>query len=190
MNNCQSCGMPMDKPEDFGGGRPGNSYCRHCTDDQGDLLPRDVVREKMIKFQRQSLGKTEEQAGADVDKHLALMPAWKLGVGGEKPAFSGPPPSQTQVPPEPSPRPEPVFESKPFSPGAPPPQPVEPQAEPEASAPEGLGAPLSPGVPKVSPPSEPSVSPDGLGSKPDLGVKMTPTEPDQPPGDKSSWPKK
>lgn len=80
MDKCQSCGMPMDKPEDHGGGKPGNPCCKYCTDSQGNLLPRETVRSKMIQFQMQKLGKTQEQAGKDVDQQMALMPAWKAAV--------------------------------------------------------------------------------------------------------------
>lgn len=79
MDKCQSCGMPMDKPEDYGGGRAGNTYCQYCADDQGNLLPRETVREKMIQFQMKSLNKSQEQAEGDVDRHMALMPAWQGG---------------------------------------------------------------------------------------------------------------
>lgn len=84
MNKCQSCGMSMDKPEDYGGGRIGSSYCRYCTDDQGNLLSQETVREKMIQFQMKSLNKSQEQAERDVDRHIALMPAWQRG-GGQMP---------------------------------------------------------------------------------------------------------
>lgn len=29
--NCMSCGMPMTKPENFGGGNKNNLYCVHCS---------------------------------------------------------------------------------------------------------------------------------------------------------------
>ncbi|NIT04623.1 hypothetical protein GTO10_07070, partial [Candidatus Saccharibacteria bacterium] len=48
--NCQSCGMPMDKPEDHGGGDANNPHCKYCTDPTGNLLPREQVRNKMIQF--------------------------------------------------------------------------------------------------------------------------------------------
>ncbi|MEK6726009.1 MAG: zinc ribbon domain-containing protein [Deltaproteobacteria bacterium] len=43
--SCQSCGMPMEKPEDFGTGAEGfrnNDYCHLCG------LPSRIYREQMI----------------------------------------------------------------------------------------------------------------------------------------------
>lgn len=106
MNNCQSCGMPMDKPEDHGGGRLDNPYCKYCTDIQGNLLPRETVRQNMIQFYTQKMGKTPEEAGIEVDKIMATMPAWQVGV---PPTFT---PPTTPVEPTPpvgeSPMPEPT----------------------------------------------------------------------------------
>lgn len=68
----------MMKPDDHGGSRLDNNYCKYCTDAQGNLLPKDQVREKMIQFHMQNLDKTQSQAEVDVDRHLALMPAWKV----------------------------------------------------------------------------------------------------------------
>lgn len=89
MSSCQSCGMPMMKPDDHGGGRLDNAYCKYCTDTQGNLLPKDQVREKMIQFHIQNLGKTQQQAEVDVDRHMALMPVWKASVGASVPGRPG-----------------------------------------------------------------------------------------------------
>ncbi len=35
--NCMSCGMPMTKLEDFGGGNPASVYCVHCSNPDGSL---------------------------------------------------------------------------------------------------------------------------------------------------------
>lgn len=66
----------MDKPEDHGGGQPTNPYCKYCTDEEGNLLPKGVVREKMIQFQMK-LGKSQDQAERETDELMARMPAWK-----------------------------------------------------------------------------------------------------------------
>jgi len=38
---CMSCGMPMTKPEDFGGGNPDNLCCVHCSNPDGILKSYD-----------------------------------------------------------------------------------------------------------------------------------------------------
>ena len=42
---CGSCGMPMEKPEDFALGDTTRPYCRYCTDSRGELLPYEKVLE-------------------------------------------------------------------------------------------------------------------------------------------------
>lgn len=78
MTNCQSCGMPMNAPADFGAGKTDNLYCRYCTDATGNLLPKEVVRQNMIQFYTQTVGKTPEEATVEVDKIMGTMMAWKI----------------------------------------------------------------------------------------------------------------
>jgi len=70
--------MPMNAPADFGGGKTDNLYCRYCTDATGNLLPKEVVRQNMIQFYTQTVGKTSEEAMVEVDKIMGTMPAWKI----------------------------------------------------------------------------------------------------------------
>lgn len=47
---CQSCGMPMEKPDDFGTGAEGwriNDYCCHCFEGGAFTQP-DITMEAMI----------------------------------------------------------------------------------------------------------------------------------------------
>ena len=37
--SCGSCGMPMEKPEDFALGDVTQPYCAYCTDARGKLPP-------------------------------------------------------------------------------------------------------------------------------------------------------
>ena len=49
---CQSCAMPLTKPEDFGteaGGVPSEDYCVHCRKDGKFEMP-DCTMEQMIDF--------------------------------------------------------------------------------------------------------------------------------------------
>jgi thioredoxin-related protein len=74
---CESCGMPMQKKEEFGGGNEENKYCVYCTDAQGNLKSRDEVRQGMIGFYMQMKNATKEEAEKIVDEQMAKMPAWK-----------------------------------------------------------------------------------------------------------------
>ncbi|UCH36218.1 MAG: hypothetical protein JSV65_07655 [Armatimonadota bacterium] len=76
---CQSCGMPMETSQMHGGGVKDNPYCVYCTDAHGRLKPREDVREGMIQFYMDTLGKSREEAEHVVDAAMSEMPAWEEG---------------------------------------------------------------------------------------------------------------
>ncbi len=67
----------MVKPEDFGGGKTGNPSCVYCSNPDGNLKPRNIVRQEMIRFWMSRKGADKSAAEEAVDKHMAKMPAWK-----------------------------------------------------------------------------------------------------------------
>lgn len=71
MPNCQSCAMPLTN------GKPGQMYCDHCVDANGQLKPYEQVFEGTVTgffMAHQKMDrKTAEQAAK---AHLAKMPAW------------------------------------------------------------------------------------------------------------------
>ncbi len=77
--NCMSCGMPMVKPEDFGGGNPANIYCVHCSNPDGSLKSYDEVLQGMISFMMTSQNMDSETAGKAAKEYMAKMPAWGGG---------------------------------------------------------------------------------------------------------------
>lgn len=129
--NCQSCGMPMDKPEDHGGGDVNNPFCKYCTDEQGNLMPREQVRAKMVQFYIQKQGKTQEEAEKLTDQLMGTMPAWKgEGEGAVEPT--------TPKPPAPGSAPGPTPTEEPIAGAAVPgvtPEPSESAAEPTVEEP-------------------------------------------------------
>ena len=74
--NCMSCGMPITKLEDFGGGNPANVYCVHCSNPDGSLKSRDEVFEGMTNFMMMSQNMDRETAEKAVKERMAKMPAW------------------------------------------------------------------------------------------------------------------
>ena len=76
VKSCMSCGMPMAKPEDFGGGNPENLYCVHCSKPDGSLKSYEEVFEGMVNFMVtvQKLDRKTAESAAKV--HMAVMPAW------------------------------------------------------------------------------------------------------------------
>jgi len=74
--NCESCGMPMNSIDDFGGKNPENKYCKHCTDSQGNLksYSEKVVDFKKLLIKSKNLG--EEQAEKKAKEILTKFKAW------------------------------------------------------------------------------------------------------------------
>jgi len=77
MKKCESCGMPMQKKDDFGGGKPNNKYCKFCTYPDGNLKPRYEIREGMIKFYMKMKNLSRADAEKYVDNYMSQMPAWQ-----------------------------------------------------------------------------------------------------------------
>ena len=75
--NCMSCGMPMTKPEEFGGGNPDNIYCVHCSNADGSLKSREEVYEGMVNFMMTSQKMDRTTAEVVAKEYMARMPAWQ-----------------------------------------------------------------------------------------------------------------
>jgi uncharacterized glyoxalase superfamily protein PhnB len=73
---CMSCGMPMTKPEDFGGGNPGNPYCVYCSNPDGSLKSYREVFEGMVNFMMMSQKMSRKTAESAVKERMSRMPAW------------------------------------------------------------------------------------------------------------------
>jgi hypothetical protein len=73
---CMSCGMPMTKPEEFGGGSEENIYCVHCTNPDGTLKSQGEVFAGMVDFMMRMRNLDRVQAEIAAKKHMASMPAW------------------------------------------------------------------------------------------------------------------
>jgi hypothetical protein len=74
-----SCGMPLAKPEDFGGGNPESLYCVHCTNPNGSLKSYGEVFAGMTGFMIKTQNMDKETAEEAAKEYLVKMPAW----GGE-----------------------------------------------------------------------------------------------------------
>jgi uncharacterized glyoxalase superfamily protein PhnB len=74
--NCLSCGMPMTRPEEFGGGNPNNIYCVHCSKPDGSLKSREEVFEGIVGFMMTSQNMDRKTAEVATKEYMAKMPAW------------------------------------------------------------------------------------------------------------------
>ncbi|MBN1780835.1 AraC family transcriptional regulator [bacterium] len=77
LPRCESCGMPMRSPEEFGGKESNNKYCCYCTDEQGRLRSYESVLDGMTAFTVKMQGLDPGQARLAAKEHMATMPAWK-----------------------------------------------------------------------------------------------------------------
>lgn len=72
---CQSCGMPMMRPEDFGN----DEYCCYCFKDchftNPDITLEEMI-EKSVSFASQ-MGMTKEQARKMASENLPQLKRWK-----------------------------------------------------------------------------------------------------------------
>ena len=75
--SCGSCGMPLEKKEDFALGDPAQSYCQYCTNKKGTLLPFEEVLKMNAKFYVESQGVTQDAALKMAVDLLRSQPAWK-----------------------------------------------------------------------------------------------------------------
>jgi uncharacterized glyoxalase superfamily protein PhnB len=73
---CMSCGMPMTKPEDFGGGNPENLYCVYCSNPDGSLKSYKEVLEGMVNFMMVSQKMDRKTAESAAKERMSKMPAW------------------------------------------------------------------------------------------------------------------
>ncbi len=76
VKNCMSCGMPMTKLEDFGGGNPANMYCAHCSNPDGTLKSYEEVFKGMVSFMITSQDMNKETAEGAAKEYMSKMPAW------------------------------------------------------------------------------------------------------------------
>ncbi|MFW9849167.1 MAG: zinc ribbon domain-containing protein [Candidatus Thorarchaeota archaeon] len=73
---CKSCGMAMTKAEQFSMQNMDSEYCIYCTDEDGKLLPKNVVRKSIIQYWMHRDGISQEEAEEKIDSFMQNQPAW------------------------------------------------------------------------------------------------------------------
>ncbi len=83
VKSCESCGMPLENPEEAGTEADGSAntrYCTHCYR-EGAFVEPDLTRERMIEHYApllaSELGMPLEQATAMVTAFTATLPRWR-----------------------------------------------------------------------------------------------------------------
>ncbi len=71
---CHSCAAPLSLP-DFKG--PAENYCINCTDEKGNLKPRDEVKFGLAEwFKMWQSDLIQDKALLRADHYMQAMPAW------------------------------------------------------------------------------------------------------------------
>ena len=80
---CQSCGMPMKRPVDFGMGGDGrrvNDYCHFCFDDghfiQPDMTPQQMI-DQCVSFMTRQTFTPESEARALMTEVIPKLRRWR-----------------------------------------------------------------------------------------------------------------
>jgi len=74
MDNCQSCGMPMDINTKS---KWDEKYCIYCQNQEtGDLATYEQVKEGSINAAMKHLGKSKQEAEIMADEMLPKLPRW------------------------------------------------------------------------------------------------------------------
>ncbi|MBI3441523.1 MAG: hypothetical protein HY052_06955 [Proteobacteria bacterium] len=75
--SCGSCGMSLEKQEDFALGDTAADYCHYCTDSAGKLFPFEKILKMNIAYYMESQGITETAASKMALEYLRSLPAWR-----------------------------------------------------------------------------------------------------------------
>lgn len=75
--SCSSCGMPMEKLEDFALKNSASDYCKYCTDEHGKLLSWEKILKANADYFKESQGITETASIKMATDLLRAQPAWK-----------------------------------------------------------------------------------------------------------------
>ncbi|MEI6221652.1 MAG: zinc ribbon domain-containing protein [bacterium] len=74
--HCKSCGMPMEKPADFGNGNLKTKTCVYCTKPDGSLKPCAEIFEGGVQFFMNATGSSRDLAERLTRKNMLAQHAW------------------------------------------------------------------------------------------------------------------
>lgn len=78
MNNCQSCGLPLEEGKHS---KHDNRYCVYCQDqDSGKLKTYDEVKAGSVKAAMDLMGKSQKEAEKLADEMLPKLPRWMASL--------------------------------------------------------------------------------------------------------------
>lgn len=77
MKKCISCGMPMEKKEDFALGDISKDYCCYCCHTDGTMQSYEEKLSSLKDYVMRTQGLDEKSAESAAKSMMAELPAWK-----------------------------------------------------------------------------------------------------------------
>jgi len=74
---CHSCGMPMEKKEDFAGADESAEFCLYCVKPDGGVKSCDEIFEGGVQFFMNSVGGDRALAERITRKNMNMQPYWQ-----------------------------------------------------------------------------------------------------------------
>ena len=77
MKNCATCGMPLEKKEDFALGDENSRFCLYCVNQDGSVKSCQEIFAGGVDFFLQSLGGDKNMAEKITRKNMSQLPYWQ-----------------------------------------------------------------------------------------------------------------
>ncbi|MFA5184753.1 MAG: zinc ribbon domain-containing protein [Patescibacteria group bacterium] len=77
MKNCATCGMPLEKKEDFALGDEKSEFCAYCVNPDGSLKSGEEIFQGGVNFFLGALGGEKNFAEKITRKNMSQLPYWQ-----------------------------------------------------------------------------------------------------------------
>lgn len=77
MKNCATCGMPLEKKEDFALGDENSEFCAYCVNPDGSVKSGEEIFEGGVQFFLGALGGEKSFAEKITRKNMSSLPYWQ-----------------------------------------------------------------------------------------------------------------
>jgi hypothetical protein len=74
---CESCGMPLEKKEDFAGGDENAKFCLYCVNADGSVKTCEEIFEGGVQFFMSQIGGDRQMAEKVTRKNMNQQPYWQ-----------------------------------------------------------------------------------------------------------------
>lgn len=77
MKNCATCGMPLEKKEDFALGDEKSGFCAYCVNPDGSVKSGEEIFQGGVNFFLGALGGEKSLAEKITRKNMSQLPYWQ-----------------------------------------------------------------------------------------------------------------